>query len=236
MSSKKPGLFSRIRNSISSTLNDAVDSMSDPGQEVALMLDDLAANIQQSEKDLKQAMVDCKVMERKLQELEKTETDWQKRAEQALKLGDEELARQALRRKADYTQQRTDTEAALTEQRRLVESMSRSVKESKSRLKSLNLRRGSLMAQARAVKKGLAPGQISDAGAGARMDAIENRITELEALNEVQAELGGSVEDAEVDAKLADLAGESEVDDALAELKAKLAGEQKSLPKADSED
>ena len=236
MSSKKPGLFSRIRTSISSTLNDAVDSMSDPGQEVALMLDDLAANIQQSEKDLKQAMVDCKVMERKLQELEKTETDWQKRAEQALKLGDEELARQALRRKADYTQQRTDTEAALTEQRRLVDSMSRGVKESKSRLKSLNLRRGSLMAQARAAKKGLAPGQIGDAGAAARMDAIENRITELEALNEVQAELGGSVEDAEVDAKLADLAGESEVDDALAALKAKLAGEQKSLPKADSED
>lgn len=234
--SKKPGLFSRMRTSISSTLSDAVDSISDPGQEVALMLDDLASQIQQGEKDLKQAMVDRKVMERKLEELQKTENDWQKRAEQALKLSDEDLARQALKRKADYTTQRKDTEAALVDQRRLVDQMSKSIKESKSRLKSLNLRRGSLMAQARAAKKGLSAGEIGDAGAGVRMDAIESRINELEALNEVQAELDGGAEDMEIDQKLADLEGESELDDALAALKAKVAGGQKSLPKAETEE
>jgi phage shock protein A len=234
--SKKPGLFSRLRQSISSTLNDAVDSISDPGQEVALMLDDLAAQIQQSEKDLRQAMVDRKVMERKLEELEKQESDWQKRAEQALKLGDETLAREALKRKVDYAEQVKDTKAALNEQSHLVEQMHRHVKESKTRLKSLNLRRGSLMAQARAAKKGFAPGQLSDGGAGARMDGIESRIAELEALNEVQAELSHEAQDAEVDAKLAELAGESELDDALAQLKAKLqADERKSLPEGDSD-
>lgn len=237
MSSKKPGLFSRLRQSISSTLNDAVDSMADPGQEVALMLDDLAAQIQQSEKDLRQAMVDRKVMERKVQELDKTEADWQKRAEQALKLGDETLAREALKRKVEYGDQARDTRTALAEQINLVEQMQRHVKESKTRLKSLNLRRGSLMAQARAAKKGFAPGQIDDAGAGARMDAIESRIGELEALNEVQAELSGGSEEAEVDAKLADLAGESELDDALAELKAKLkTDEKKSLTEGKSDE
>ena len=234
--SKKPGLFSRIRQSISSTLNDAVDSISDPGQEVALMLDDLAAQIQQTEKDLRQAMVDRKVMERKVEELDKQEADWQKRAEQALKLGDETLAREALKRKVDYGEQAKDTKAALREQVALVDQMHRHVKESKARLKSLNLRRGSLMAQARAAKKGFAPGQVNDGGAGARMDTIEGRIAELEALNEVQAELGGGVQEAEVDAKLAELAGESELDDALAQLKAKLQIEQKkSLPEGDSE-
>jgi phage shock protein A len=230
---KKQGLFSRLKNSISSTLNDAVDSISDPGQEVALMLDDLASQIQQSEKDLKQAMVDRKVMERKIEEIEKKEKDWQKRAEQALKLGDEDLARQALKRKADYTVEVKDTKVALADQKRLVESMTKNVKESKARLKSLNLRRGSLMAQARAAKKGLSSGEIGDAGATDRMNAIESRINELEALNEVQAELDGGAEEAEMEAKLADLEGESELDDALAELKAKLATDQKSLPKGD---
>jgi phage shock protein A len=234
--SKKPGLFSRLRQSISSTLNDAVDSISDPGQEVALMLDDLAAQIQQTEKDLRQAMVDRKVMERKVEELDKQEADWQRRAEQALKLGDENLAREALKRKVEYGEQAKDTKVALREQAALVDQMHQHVKESKTRLKSLNLRRGSLMAQARAAKKGFAPGQVNDAGAGARMDSIESRIAEIEALNEVQAELSGDVKEAEVDAKLAELAGESELDDALAELKAKLQTEQKkSLPEGDSE-
>src|SRR5690606_3415982 len=86
--SKKQGLFSRLRQSTSSTLNDAVESMSDPGQEIALMLDDLAAQIQNSEKDLKQAVVDRKVLERKLEEQQKKAIDWEKRAEQALKVGE----------------------------------------------------------------------------------------------------------------------------------------------------
>jgi len=229
--SKKPGLFTRIRQKISSTLGDVVDSIADPGQEVALMLDDLAVQIQKSERDLQQAMVDRKVLERKLEEVEAKERDWQKRAEQALKLGDEGLARQALHQKADFTSQAHQTRAAFEEQRRLVEHMASHVKESKSRLKALNLRRGSLMAQARAVKQGIAVGEISDGGTTARVTAIEDRIQQLEALTEVQAELQSEeIAAAEVDAKLADLAGESDVDDALAALKSKLSGAQKSLP------
>ena len=113
MSSKKPGLFSRIKNSISTSLNEAVDSVSDPGQEVALMLDDLASQIQSSERDLKQTIVDRKMLERKVEEFEGKEKEWQRKAEQALKLGDEELARAALKRKADYTMQAKDAKSGL---------------------------------------------------------------------------------------------------------------------------
>lgn len=234
MSDNKPGIFSRIRNSISSTLNDAVESVSDPGTEISLMLDDLAAQIQSSEQDLKQAMVDRKVMQRKAQEATTDATKWEKKAEQALKLGDEGLAREALRRKADYDLQVKDLTAGANEQAVLVDSMTQNLKEAKARLKSLNLRRGSLMAQARAAKKGVSSGQIADGGGLDKLGAIEDRIAELEAFNEVSQELGGSTaEEAAIEAKLADLEGDSEVDDALAALKAKMSGAQKSLPKAD---
>ncbi|MEM6291400.1 MAG: PspA/IM30 family protein [Myxococcota bacterium] len=234
MSDKKPGLFSRLRNTISSTLNDAVESVSDPGTELALMLDDLAAQIQTSEKDLKQAMVDRKVMERKAEETGAEAKKWERKAEQALKLGDETLAREALRRKADYDVQHKDLTVGISEQATLVDSMAKNIKESKARLKSLNLRRGSLMAQARAAKKGVSAGQVSDAGGLDRLNAIEGKIAELEAFNEVAKELGGdAAEEAAIDAKLADLEGDAEVDDALAALKAKMASSQKSLPKAE---
>lgn len=232
--SNKPGIFSRLKNSISSALNDAVDAVSDPGQEVALMIDDLGTQIQESEKDLRQAIVDRKVLERKISELETTEKQWQGKAEQALRLGDEELARAALARKGDYALQLLDARAGHAEQVRLADSMHVQIKEAKAKHKSLNLRRGSLMAQARAAKKGVAAGGLGDGGTFSRLDDIEHKINQLEALNEVNAELGGTTaEEMAVDVKLAQLEGTSELDDELERLKAKMA--QKSLPKGDEE-
>ena len=234
--SNKPGLFSRLKTSISSALNDAVDAVSDPGQEVALMIDDLAAQIQEAEKDLRQAIVDRKMLERKIEELGASEKEWEKKAEQALKLGDEDLARAALKRKGDYGMQLVEAKAGLAEQTNLAETMQKQIKEGKAKHKSLNLRRGSLMAQARAAKQGVAPGQLSNGGTFSRLDDIENKINQLEALNEVSAELNqDAVEEAKLDAKLADLAGENELEDELSKLKAKMANDQKSLPKADDE-
>ncbi|MCA9720441.1 MAG: PspA/IM30 family protein [Myxococcales bacterium] len=223
--SKKPGLFSRIRNSISSTLNDAVDAMSDPGQEVALMLDDLADNIKKGEGDLRQAMVDQKVMARKLEGLQKDEANWHGRATQAVKIGDDKLARAALQRKSEVTTERKSLEEAMAQQQKTIDSMRDGLKEAKAKLKSLNMRRGSLMAQARAAKKGRnLEEEISSGGeAGARINAIEDKIAAIEALNEVNSgEMNERVAEAELDAKFANLDATDELDDELAALKAKL--------------
>ena len=67
------------------------------------MLDDLGHQITHAEKDLKQAVVDRKVQERKLDEARKKESEWTTRAEQALGLGDEQLARAALGRRTEVS-------------------------------------------------------------------------------------------------------------------------------------
>lgn len=230
--SNKPGIFSRLKNTISSALNDAVDSVSDPGTEVALMIDDLGTQIQKSELDLKQAIVDRKMLERKIGELEAAEKQWEGKAEQALKLGDESLARAALQRKGDYAMQLLEARNGHAEQTRLADSMQEQLKVAKNKHKSLNLRRGTLMAAARAAKRGVGPGGVGDGGTLSRLDDIENKINQLEALNEVNAEIGGqTAEDMAVDAKLAKLEGESGLDSELEKLKAKMA--QKSLPKGE---
>jgi len=234
--SDKPGILSRMRRSISSALSDAVEAVSDPGQEIALMLDDLADQIKQSERDLHQSIVDQKMMEKKGASLKKSEEDWDKRAEQAVRLGDETLARAALERRVEIADERRATEETLVEQRKLIEDMRRGIAEATKRHKSLNNRRGTLIAQARAAKKGTTPsGAINASGALGRMGAIEDRIAQIEALNEVHAEgLDARTEEAAIDAKLAELEGHSEVDDALEALKAKMAG-QRQLKGADKE-
>ena len=64
----KPGLFSRLKRAFTSTVDDAVDSMSDPGRELALMLDDLGEEVKNAERDYKAAVVERKMMERKIEE------------------------------------------------------------------------------------------------------------------------------------------------------------------------
>jgi len=227
----KPGLFGRLKQAISSTLNDAVEAVSDPGQEIALMLDDLADNIRKSELDLKQAIVDQKMLERKLEQLRKDEASWTARAEGAVNLGDDTLARAALQRKVELSAEVQANDESLVQQRKLVEELRLGITTSKSKLKALNLRRGSLMAQARAAKQSGGASIPGDAGAGDRMNAIEDKIARLEALNEVAAEsMDDKVQAAALDARFAQLEGNGggggAVDDALEALKAKMRAKQ----------
>ncbi|TPV93520.1 MAG: PspA/IM30 family protein [Myxococcales bacterium FL481] len=225
MATEKTGLFSRLKRAISGTLNDAVDSLSDPGQELALMLDNLADQIKKAESDLRDAMVSRKVAERKVEELVVEENSWQDRAERALKLGDENLARSALERKSSFTTQRRDAEASVHEQSHIVDTMKAGIEESKAKLKSLNLRRGTLMAQARATKQNEDAG-IAGSNPTSRIDDIEQKISEIEIHNELVAEESKErAEAAAVDAQLDALDEKSELDDELAALKAKLRGQ-----------
>ncbi|MFO7566071.1 MAG: PspA/IM30 family protein [Enhygromyxa sp.] len=227
----KPGLFTRMRRAISSTVDSAVDSVTDPGQELALMLDDLGQEIKRAEGDLKQAVVDRKVLERKIEDIGKKEQGWSARAEQAIKLGDETLARAALERKLEIAAERKELETAVVEQTKLVEDMRDHIDASKKKLKSLNLRRGTLMAQARAAKQGHQSAAAAGIAQSSRLDAIEGKIAALEAMNEVHAETAGvAAEELRIDAELRKLEGTTELDDELAALKAKLAAsDQKAL-------
>ncbi len=230
---KKEGFFSRLRRVISGAASDAVDAVRDPGSEIALAIDDLRAEIQKAEKDLKTALVERKVMERKVEELRGEVDGWQQRAERAVAAGDEELARAALRNKQDVTERLRATEEALAEQRALVERMKSEIDAAKRRWKTLDLRRGTLMAQARAQKAGLSSGGTGGDDPLSRLSAIESKISEMEAMQEVAAELSEDErEAAAVDAKFADLERDRGLDDELEALKARMRGE-RALPKGD---
>lgn len=231
----KPGFFARMKRAITSTVDDAIESVSDPGQELSLLIDDLGAEIKQAEKDHQQAVVDRKLLERKLVEIQTKEQGWLVRAEQAMKLGDETLARAALQRKVEIGQERATIEQAIVEQTKLAEDMRDHIKQAKAKHQSLSLRRGTLMAQARAAKAG----GTSAAGVGmaqsSRLNEIEDKIAQIEALNEVHAETHGhELEELRIDAELRKLDKQlgpgSALDDELALLKAKIAaGGNKSL-------
>ncbi len=239
-SDHKPGFFARLRNAITSTIDGAVDSATDPGQELALMLDDLGAQIKQAEQDHRQAVVDRKMMERKIAGLTQDEAGWLARAEQALRAGEEALARAALTRKNDVSEELHHLENALGDQIATIESMAEQIRTAKARYKSLNLRRGSLMAQARAHKRGADADSPFGASPLSKLEEIEGKIAELEAYNEVSSSFADErVSDMRLEAKLASLGpanGRSVVDDQLEALKAKMAAPKSLTAARDADD
>lgn len=233
----KPGLFGRLKNAISATLNSAVDSVSDPGQEIALMIDDLGAQIKKGEANLKQAVVDQKVLERKVASLTQDEADWQGKAEAALRLGDEALARAALERKTEIGGQRDGARLSLEDQLQVVAEMKLELAGAKEKYKNLNLKRGTLMAQARAAKES-ERGTTASAGTGtsAQIEAIEDKVAEIEAMNEVSRELSTDAkENAALEARFRALDAGSEVDEEFEALKAKV-NAQRALTTGDGDD
>jgi phage shock protein A len=222
--SNSPGFFGRLKNAIAGTLNQAVESVSDPGQEVALLLDDLAAQIKSSERDLHQMAVDRKVLEKKRTELAREVVVNVGRAEQALRANNEALARAALELKNKHDLELAAVEASLADQTLIFEKMKADLEAARAKHKSLNLRRGTLMSQARAQKQAERT-QGDGVGGGGTLSAIEDKIAQLEARNEVAAELQSErMQDAAVAAQFAVLDSKPGLDDELARLKAKLAG------------
>jgi phage shock protein A len=136
--------------------------------------------------------------------------------------GDDALAREALRRKAEKEAERLETEKALNDQKAYVEQLTAGLKALEVRVRDVKLRQGTLREKARANKKG---GSATSAKTSAFDDfeRMASKIDQVEAESSLGEELSGrTAEQADAERKLKALGEQSSVDDALAALKKKL--------------
>ena len=141
----------------------------------------------------------------------------------AVKAGDDALAKQALLRKAESEARATETEKALAEQKDYVNRLLDSLKQLDARVVEVKARRGTLKQQARAAKGGGADAVSTGTSAFSDFERMSSRIDQIEAeadLDREMAERDGRDPDAE--RKLRELEHKTSVEDALAELKKKL--------------
>ena len=162
-------------------------------------------------------------MQKRVAELEGEAAEWVKRAETAVRAGDDALAKEALRRKGEKDAERAETQKALQEQGVYGDQLTAALKALDARLVDIKLRQGTLRAKARANKKGSPlSGKTS---AFDDFDRMAGKIDTVEAEASLDEDLGGrTAESAAAERKLNELSAQSSVDDALAELKKKLGG------------
>jgi len=174
----------------------------------------------------------------KVDELDKEVDKWDKRAELALKSGDEALAREALKQKRRVATEAEAAEKSRQEARNQALEMKEELERMERKLEDVKMRKSTIAARAAQAKAGGgAEGLGAKKGGSAFQnfreleDKIEGREAENAAMSEVEDALG-TTEKQDLEAKFRELergiggkpgkTGESEIDEDLAALKKRI--------------
>lgn len=235
------GIFDRMGRVISSNVNSLLDKGEDPKKLLELNLDEMGEQLKRGRQDVIGAVAEEKRLKKKVDELEGEVDKWDKRAELALKAGDEALARDALKQKQRVRGDRETAEKVRVEQRDIALKMKDELEKMEQRLDELKMRKGTLAARAAQAKGGGGSEALGARGGSnafsefRRMEGeIEGREAQNTAMNEVEEALGQGAKGEDLEAKFRDLErqvggsgggagkGSAEVEDELAALKKRI--------------
>lgn len=218
------GLFDRISRAIRATLNSWVSQAEDPEKILEQTVIDMQDDLVRLRQAVAQAIATQKRTERQQSQSAATAQEWYKRAELALRKGDESLAREALTRHKTY---QDTAEALLTQiqqQAEIVGQMKKNMVLLENKLAEAKTKKDMYIARARSAKASEKLnemlGRTSTSGAVAAFERMEEKVLQLEAKAEAIAELNTDT----LEKQFASLEQSSDVDAELEAMKAQLLG------------
>jgi phage shock protein A len=236
------GIFDRMGKVIQSNLNSLLEKAEDDKKLIELNLDEMDEQIKAGHLEVVQAVAAEKQLRKKADDLKADVERWDKRAELALKSGDETLAREALKQKKRVTQEAEAADRARGEQRDTALRMKEELERMKEKLGALKLRKGTIVARAQQSRGGGGAEGLGTRGGSSAFDnfrrmeeKIEGREAEGAAMAEVEEALGKGEKAQDLEAKFRELersvgggggkggeTGPSDIDDELAALKKRI--------------
>ena len=227
------GLFSRMKKGIKAKANAAVDKMIDPERELEMAILELEEQRKKALQELLSYKATAKQMEQEMARATDQAAAWEKRAVEAVKAGDDDLARKALAEK-----KRCQLEAARIRRDRdeaagYAIELNRSRKQADTKLQILKLKKGTMATQIAAARSGSSSPFGHDDEVWDKFARAEEKIEDAAIQAEVDAALDG--EDAAGQPLLPEAAvsaatDQADADAALAALKSKMESKTKKLP------
>jgi phage shock protein A len=219
-------LFDRFARVIKSYANAIISSFEDPEkileQAVLEMNDDLVKMRQATA----QVLASQKQLENKYKAAEKASEDWYRRAQLALSKGDEDLAREALKRRKSYADNASALRAQLDQQKSVVDNLVSNTRLLESKIQEARSKKDTLRARAQSAKTATKVsemlGNVNTSSALAAFEKMEEKVLAMES----QADALNQLTSDELEGKFA-LLESSSVDDDLANLKKELSGASK---------
>ncbi len=220
------GIFSRLATVFKSNANAAIDSMEDTEKMLNQLVRDMQQQLVTAKKQVATAIADEKRLRKQLDDELAKSAEWEKKAMIAVRSGRDGLATEALGRKAEhdkyaeqYQQQWQAQKASTDKLRNQLKRLNNKIEEAK-RKKNLLIARQKRANAQQTIQNTMSG--ITDNSAFSAFDRMSEKVDQLEAQTEAQAELnedfaGGD----DLDKKFEELDSVPDTE-ALAELKRKM--------------
>lgn len=224
------GIFDRVSTIMRSNINALLDSAEDPEKMLDQILRDMSSAIGEARGQVAMMIADEKKLAGDLDQSKRLSDEWGRKAELAVSKGQDDLAREALRRKRDYASHVEVYQQQLDAQTQAVSKLKSDLQMLEAKFEEAQRNREVLIARR---KRARAQETVSKVSANlnhfdsmAELGRMEDRIEREEAIASAHAEM----QDESVDSRFAALERDTDLDDELAALKAKVGGGTSATP------
>jgi phage shock protein A len=224
-------ILDRIAVVVRSNLNALINQAEDPEKMLDQILIDMRQQLQEARREVAVAIADEKRLAAQLEAAQAQMREWDRRAALAVERGEDDLAREALRRKAEqqqlvagYQSQWEAQEASTTNLKQALRALSEKIDEAarKKNLLVARQKRAEAQKHIHEVMTGL-----SDTSAFEAFDRMSARVDQIEAQAEATVELSQEISGETMEQRFRALEGSVDVEEELKALKARV---QRELP------
>lgn len=208
------GILSRFVNVVRANLNALLNRAEDPSKMLDQTLMDLDAAYRKAKEQVAHAVADQKRLEKQLMDQQAEVKQWEERAALAVQKGDDDLAREALRRKNEHARLAAQFQGELEAHEGNVERLKESLRELENKIGEIRRRKNLLVSKQRRAE---AQDQIArtmegigNVGALDTIERMENKIEDMAALADARQELGREYAGDDLERRFQELGGSGE--------------------------
>ncbi|MDR3131203.1 MAG: PspA/IM30 family protein [Treponema sp.] len=226
------GIFLRLKTLISSNVNDLINKAEKPEKMLNQLLIDMNEQLIESKKAVALAIADEKKLERELQNQEAQAQEWERRAVLAVQAGKDDLAKEALLRKQEYSNNSAEYRKQWDIQKASVEKLKEALRELQNKIEEAQRKKNLLVARAKRAEAQQKIQSTLSSVSGNRtafdaFDRMAQKVDQMEAEADAVRELEDVSANASLEKRFAELEkSDSSADLMLLELKEKM----KALP------
>jgi phage shock protein A len=198
------GIFGKIKSGISSKANAALDKAIDPEKELDMAIMELEEGRKKAMQELVSYKATAKLLDNDIEKFKAKAAEWERRAMVAVRAGDDEAAKVALKEKKNAEQEVIKITNDKHEAASYAISLNKSRKDFEVKMQMLKLRKGTLATQIAAGRSAGGDAFGNDTSVWDRFKAAEDRIDAEAIESEVDASMRGEeIDGAAFDQKLA---------------------------------
>lgn len=219
-------LFDRFARVVKSYANALISTFEDPEKILEQTVLEMNNDLIKLRQATAQVLASQKQLENKYKAAQLASEDWYRRAQLALGKGDEDLAREALKRRKSYADNANALKTQLDQQKAVVDNLVSNTRLLESKIQEAKSKKDTLKARAQSAKTATKVsemlGNVNTSSALSAFERMEEKVLTMES----QADALNQLTSDELEGKFA-LLETSSVDDDLASLKKELSGSAK---------